>query len=925
MLTKVRLVLLALLLMGSYAATPQAVVAVDVSPTAVQYEFTQNYTTDLVPGSGSGLPDSFNPTTIGNALYFQSNRGLVRAHESGTSEIRTSTDERLYYATNFVWFQNKVYFTANDAVWSTDGNTATLTADLWPGESESSPDRLTVAGDWLYFRAASPGTWVQLWRTNGDVVEQVSSTCIDGFVCDHDPDNLTPLGEKVLFRASDGDGYGIWSYDGVATSQIWDGPNSMWGTPTRLGVLGSKAYFATLSAGSGFTLNDGKLKIWQTDGTQSGTTVLTEISIDVTEYGTCSNFVLHLGALYLCVVSEQFDAELWSINVSTGAANLVSDINVTEGSWPDELMVVDNKLYFTADSDYSTSGRCLYELSLVGLSCITSATPQMYAHTLSARPDGISFVSGGKLWMHTEGTLRQVTPNSLSLNSLKWLSDSIVAASVWSGARGRELLVGTVSTRIEQSITFASIPNRTTGQPLTFAVPPTASSGLPVTLSASGACEVTGLLVSVLDKGTCTLTAAQDGDETWLPALAVTQSFTISRVLLSNKTITFRDASGAPVAGLKVSWRTPDGVYKSAGTVTSNSTGKVTFGKIAGGPVTFTLGGKVGSWDNGVGAYQSVPTVTSIVGPATTSVVVGPNSTDSPRTVRVKVVFEDGTPVPGAAVQVRGAWPIDGRYTEACLNATYEWYLRTCDVSGSTGVDGIAKLVLPGSRITTQIYARFSDVDLVQTSGYVAVGEDGTPQIVLENLPVVVLETEAVTLNYGVAQTVTAVARDSDGSPIVGRALTLSASTSGASASCSGRKTTATTNSAGRATFKVCPVKTATWSVDGRSIVGSAGVRLTVQLTPTAPRTLTATPKTRSVSLAWVVPVKANAGSVTDYIVQYRLQGATTWITFRDGTSTARKATVTGLTTGQAYEFRIAAKNKSGTGTWSDVVLGTPN
>jgi titin len=187
------------------------------------------------------------------------------------------------------------------------------------------------------------------------------------------------------------------------------------------------------------------------------------------------------------------------------------------------------------------------------------------------------------------------------------------------------------------------------------------------------------------------------------------------------------------------------------------------------------------------------------------------------------------------------------------------------------------------------------------------------------------VETDPATINYGAAQTVTAIARNSDGSPIAGRSLTLSASTSGASASCSGRKTTATTNSSGRATFKVCPVKTATWSVDGRSIVGSAGVRLTVQLTPTAPRTLIATAKTRSVSLAWVVPVKANASAVTDYVVQYRLQGSSTWIIFRDGTSTARKATVTGLTSGQIYEFRVAAKNKAGTGTWSVVVPGTPN
>jgi hypothetical protein len=79
------------------------------------------------------------------------------------------------------------------------------------------------------------------------------------------------------------------------------------------------------------------------------------------------------------------------------------------------------------------------------------------------------------------------------------------------------------------------------------------------------------------------------------------------------------------------------------------------------------------------------------------------------------------------------------------------------------------------------------------------------------------------------------------------------------------------------------------------------------------------------VSLTWTAPAKANASTVTDYIVQYRLQGATTWVTFRDGTSTARKATVTGLIAGQTYEFRIAAKNRSGTGTWSGVVLSTSN
>jgi titin len=222
------------------------------------------------------------------------------------------------------------------------------------------------------------------------------------------------------------------------------------------------------------------------------------------------------------------------------------------------------------------------------------------------------------------------------------------------------------------------------------------------------------------------------------------------------------------------------------------------------------------------------------------------------------------------------------------------------------------------------VHARFTDDILSQVSAAVYLTENGA-EIVLEDLPVVDIELENSTVNFGAGTALSALALDEGGLPIQGQKLTLKSSVSGATKSCTGIKTVATTNSFGRATFKVCPIKTATWTVDGKAIVGSAGVRLTVQLTPTAPRSLAAAPKTRSVALAWSVPASVNASAVTDYVVQYRLQGATTWITFRDGTSTARKATVTGLTSGQIYEFRVAAKNKSGTGAWSDVVLGASN
>ena len=68
----------------------------------------------------------------------------------------------------------------------------------------------------------------------------------------------------------------------------------------------------------------------------------------------------------------------------------------------------------------------------------------------------------------------------------------------------------------------------------------------------------------------------------------------------------------------------------------------------------------------------------------------------------------------------------------------------------------------------------------------------------------------------------------------------------------------------------------------------------------------------------------SNGGSaITDYVVQYSINNST-WITFNDGVSTATSATVTGLTNGTLYYFRVAAVNSVGTGPYTSSVTATP-
>jgi hypothetical protein len=103
----------------------------------------------------------------------------------------------------------------------------------------------------------------------------------------------------------------------------------------------------------------------------------------------------------------------------------------------------------------------------------------------------------------------------------------------------------------------------------------------------------------------------------------------------------------------------------------------------------------------------------------------------------------------------------------------------------------------------------------------------------------------------------------------------------------------------------------------------SAAVSETPRTVPGVPRSLSATASNGAAILSWVAP-KSDGGSM---LLDYRIQQSTDGRIFSDvvdGTSTTTGFTVTGLSNGVKYWFRVAAINGVGTGSSSGTKTATP-
>lgn len=102
---------------------------------------------------------------------------------------------------------------------------------------------------------------------------------------------------------------------------------------------------------------------------------------------------------------------------------------------------------------------------------------------------------------------------------------------------------------------------------------------------------------------------------------------------------------------------------------------------------------------------------------------------------------------------------------------------------------------------------------------------------------------------------------------------------------------------------------------------GFAAPAQAVRILNAAPGKPTGTsPSSRKIKITWTAPSTSNGTSAPkDYYVYYQVKGSSTWKRFSDPVTATRSSTVTGLSAGKYYRFKVVPKNWAGTGTASSV------
>ncbi len=276
------------------------------------------------------------------------------------------------------------------------------------------------------------------------------------------------------------------------------------------------------------------------------------------------------------------------------------------------------------------------------------------------------------------------------------------------------VLLGTVSGLISQTIIFGALTNLPLGA-APFALAATATSGLTVRFSSStpAYCTVFASTVTVLNAGTCTIVARQQGDATYAPAPIVIQSFGV----LLTQSITF----GGLADRLLTAGTFPLTAIATSGLAVSYTSNTASICTVLGSTVTLVKYGtcSITAGQAGDSTYFAATQVTQAFqvtsGIPTPSIVsVTPNAVLIPTAATPITIagtnFQSGATVsftpPGGSVQTITPSLIQAAQIAATIPAAYLTTAGTAQIAvsnGSAEVSGTLPFTISATLLTQTI------------------------------------------------------------------------------------------------------------------------------------------------------------------------------------------------------------------------------
>ena len=251
------------------------------------------------------------------------------------------------------------------------------------------PQKLTVVGSTLYFTAATAAHGRELWRSTGSEAGTV-------MVQDFHPgaesslvNYLCPAGNSLLFsayRPSDGIELRVYNI-GDPSIRMYANIGQRWSYPKSFTPMGNRVYFSAANSVNG-------LELWSSDGTEQGTSMVTEIEQGIGGSDPDKLMVITnngVSILFFVAADAENGFELWKSDGTPQGTLRLSNIGpgAVTGN-VGNLTNVNGRLYFTGNPGLATGDR-IYRVKtdLSGVETVGGNIP--YADHLEANGSVLYF------------------------------------------------------------------------------------------------------------------------------------------------------------------------------------------------------------------------------------------------------------------------------------------------------------------------------------------------------------------------------------------------------------------------------------------------------------------------------------------------------------------------------------------------------